>query len=813
MAEAPGRFRSRGTALFLASAAALALLFYGEFVFWPGRMLFGTDMLDQAYQLRQFGVEEIRSGRGFPLWNPFVYGGLPYLAILPGPVFYPTSLLYLVMPLYRAIGWTFVLHTALAGAFAYYAALSLRVGKWAAAVSGLAFMFTGFVVSTLYGGHDGRMFGMVLIPLAFALLERGLASGRVKWFLALGLVVALQIFTPHVQVMYFSSLALSLYALLRIVEWWGEAEEGKGMALRLAGLTALAFVVAALVGTAQLLPTYRILDIAVRGGGGESGYAFASSWALPPQELSALLLPDLIGSLPGLYWGSNPFKLHTEYLGAVPLALALVAVMGGRRDRRVWWLGGISLLGLLFALGAATPVHRVAYAVVPMLGRFRAPSMMLGPVALFIALLAGIGWQRVLDARGTAAKPSRRSGSSHRGSVQKHSVARSEGRRPAGALPWPWIWAASVPILLLAAAAALGPDGLLRWVYHAWYPDGWPPPPDALPGRLRADGWLVLIGWGATLAVARAVARRRIPPRSVLILLLLLVVDQWRVDASYLLTTTPEEEFATDPVIRYLESELEPGERVYPLPGSYRPNQLMTFRIPTLTGNQNFRLEWSERFFGGLTPREYRNLNRPALWGLVDLRYFVSPQRVQPSGIIAPVADAVGKHLARLEADAPHAFFPARVEAARDTAEALRRVLELSDPGELAVVEAAEAPPAGRGEARIESYAPNEIVLRVSAEQGGLLFVSEIFHPSWRAYVDGSQTEVLRTNVAFRGVVVPEGEHELRFTYSAAEFRTGFLISGLSLAAVLLGLGWLMAAERRGKRAGGDGAPPMMALG
>ena len=163
-----GRFRLPPWVLFAGVCVLLSILFYREFVFGPGTMLFGTDMLDQAYQLRKFGVEEIKSGRGFPLWNPFVYGGLPYLAVLPGPVFYPTSLLYLVMPLHRAIGWTFVLHTALGGIFAYAAGRSLRLGPWASAVAGLAFMFTGMVVSTLYGGHDGRMFVMVLVPHSHA---------------------------------------------------------------------------------------------------------------------------------------------------------------------------------------------------------------------------------------------------------------------------------------------------------------------------------------------------------------------------------------------------------------------------------------------------------------------------------------------------------------------------------------------------------------------------------------------------------------------------------------------------------------------
>ena len=398
------RFRPPPWVLFSGVSVLLTILFYRDFVFGPETMLFGTDMLDQAYQLRKFGVEEIKSGRGFPLWNPFVYGGLPYLAVLPGPVFYPTSLLYLLMPLHRAIGWTFVLHTALGGIFAYAAGRSLRLGPWASAVVGLAFMFTGMVVSTLYGGHDGRMFVMVLVPLAFACLERGLQTGRPGWFVGMGLVVAMQVFTPHVQLMYYSSLCLSLYALLRIVEVLRGEEVGGPGAGRLLAWFSFGFVIAALIGSAQLVPTWRILEIAVRGGTGESGYPFAASWALPPQEVTALFLTDLIGSL-GTYWGTNPFKLHTEYLGIVTVVLALLGLTGIRTDLRVRNLGAIAVLCLLFALGAATPIHRLMYAVIPFVSRFRAPSMMLGPGALFVALLAGIGWQRVLDADRESGSP------------------------------------------------------------------------------------------------------------------------------------------------------------------------------------------------------------------------------------------------------------------------------------------------------------------------------------------------------------------------------------------------------------------------
>lgn len=755
-------------AAFSGVCLVLSLLFYRDFVFGPGTMLFGTDMIDQAFQLRQFGVEEIRSGRGFPLWNPFVYGGLPYLAVLPGPVFYPTSLLYLVLPLHRAIGWTFVLHTALSGIFAYAAARSIRLDPKASAVAGLSFLFTGMVLSTLYGGHDGRMFVMVLVPLAFALLEKGLQTGRPGWFAGMGLVVALQIFTPHVQLMYFSSLCLSLYATLRIAGIW-RGDAGARAALRLAGLYALGFLIAALVGAAQLIPTWRILEIAVRGVTGESGYPFASSWALPPQELTALFLPDLIGSLQN-YWGTNPFKLHTEYLGAVPVALALAALTGLRTDARVRIFSVIGLLCILFALGAATPFHRLTYHVVPLISRFRAPSMMLGPGALFVALLAGIGWERISGAAAVAA------GGKGGG---------AEEERPS----WPVLFVLIGPLILLGLLALASPEGLARWAHTTIFPAGWDrfPGPEGL-AALRGNGLFLMLGGASVLAAAWAARQGGMTPLAAgALVAAVLVADLWRVDTRYLETVRPEEVFPADASIQSMQSRLEPGERVFPVPGraGYRPNELMGYRVPAVTGSQNFRLEWFERLSGGLS---YRNFGSPAIWELLDLRFLTTEAAVETPLLVEMERGGRGV-VYEVASNPPHAWFPSSVEATRDTAEALRRVLALQDPYAVAIVEADEAPEAGAGTARILRSEADELVLEVVAERPGLLFVSEIWHPSWLATVDGKPTEVLRTNVAFRGVHVPAGKHELRFHYSAAEFRLGFGLSGLGLllaAAVLV---------------------------
>ena len=92
--------------------------------------------------------------------------------------------------------------------------------------------------------------------------------------------------------------------------------------------------------------------------------------------------------------------------------------------------------------------------------------------------------------------------------------------------------------------------------------------------------------------------------------------------------------------------------------------------------------------------------------------------------------------------------------------------------------------------AEITLFEPDQIVFDLTVERPGLLFVSEIWHPSWQAYLDGDPIEVYRTNVAFRGVEVPAGRHELRFRYSAAEFRLGFGLSALGVLLALAVLAW-----------------------
>ena len=315
------------------------------------------------------------------------------------------------------------------------------------------------------------------------------------------------------------------------------------------------------------------------------------------------------------------------------------------------FLAVASLLGILFALGAATPIHRIAYALLPLIGNLRAPAMMLGPVAVFVALLAAYGWEAVLDGR--KANPR----------VSRMALGLLGG-----------------PIVLLGAWAALDPAGLANFAMLSWYPAGWPRQPDpGLVPPLRTNGVLLLAGFGLAWGGAWAVAQRRIATWALVPVLVFGILDLWRVNARYLDVRDAGAALATDPVIAALREGAAPGDRVWApnLAGpvrNYGPNELAYHGIAAATGLQKFLLQPYATLVGGIIPD--RGLSRDPVRRLLNVRYLITPGGQED---VESLAEASGRHLYSIPSPG-YAFFPAGIELATDPSEAATRTWDNPNP-------------------------------------------------------------------------------------------------------------------------------------
>ncbi len=81
--------------------------------------------------------------------------------------------------------------------------------------------------------------------------------------------------------------------------------------------------------------------------------------------------------------------------------------------------------------------------------------------------------------------------------------------------------------------------------------------------------------------------------------------------------------------------------------------------------------------------------------------------------------------------------------------------------------------------ANIELNRPSaeRVVANTDCQSKSLLVLTDTFFPGWECTVDGSPTEILRTNSLFRGVVIPAGKHEVVFAYRPASFLLGLTLA------------------------------------
>jgi len=406
------------------------LLFYRK-ILCTNLILVGIDSFLYFYPYRAFVTQRLLQGH-LPLWNPYLFLGVPLLANMQAAVLYPLHwpLLWLTVP--KQVAVSIALHSVVAaGGTLVYARGRLGLSWLASTAAAVSFALGGFLAAQ--AEHINQLNCLAWLPWAFWLLDGLIADSldqvgllaRVRQnagrTLILALVIAMMILAGHAQAVFICLTGLALYALIRPTFGASYVRRGRGIThfvrqYRADGVLGLALAagLATLMTAVQIVPTWELARLSVRSDG--LSYREATSFSLNPWLLRYTLLPPYGVDLAQVF--GEAYGEYIAYVGILGLGLAAFAIwQGWRRGRDIpanqdaapeemgnaadaisarqraaaRALTILAAGGMFLALGRVNPFYYVLYQLVPGFDAFRAPARWMALYAWGIAVLIGIG--------------------------------------------------------------------------------------------------------------------------------------------------------------------------------------------------------------------------------------------------------------------------------------------------------------------------------------------------------------------------------------------------------------------------------------
>ena len=683
-----------------------------------------------------------------PAWNPFIFAGHPQIADPQSLIFSPP---HLVVALFNGAP-SMMVADAIVFAMLFAAGLAIilyaRDRNWhpaGALVAALAFSFGGSAAWRLQ--HIGQILSLSWFVIAFFLLAR--ERGAWSWGMAAGVAAGFML-AGRDQVAYLGAWLLFAYAAIGLA---GRGWRTLILPMLVAGATAL--LVAALPVALSLslagLSNRSVIDLL----GAERG-------SLHPASLFTLIVGNVFGVTgplaefwgpPSPAWGPTDLFLARNmgalYMGLLPIAgILLLAYRRLLFAPEARFFTGALIVLLIYALGRYTPLFTLIHSFIPGVNLFRRPADATFLIGFCIAMLGGYGVHRMLI----------------------------DG--------WRWsrdgvaIFGSLLLLIGAAAALAIGKDQL----------------PKATPALIVA---LASLGFVATSFALMPLVRRR-PMIVSALFTFVLAADLSLTNAPNESTALPRSLYAMlepdsqVPTLRFLKERLDdPSEpnrrdRVEMIAlGFDWPNAAMIHRIDTTLGYNPVRLGLYAQATGAqdhaaLADQKGRAPLLPSyrspLADLLGLRYIVTSSSLAALDQRAREADF--PVIARIDGHTIYSNPRAlpRVMVVPQAQSADQNGLLLSgqwgggfDPTRIVLLAPDDAKRIDRGsegQARIVRYENGRIVIAAESPRGGVLVLNDVYHPWWRATIDGTPVTIMRANGLFRAVALPSGKHEVQFEFS-----------------------------------------------
>lgn len=814
--------------------AAYFILMAISFVFFSGYTFQGK-VLNQFDTLKAEGMQaemrKVREDTGeWPLWSNGMFGGMPVYQILnPGKGNYTK---YFTRYLLLGKGFSYPPATILLAMFMLYFFLVVLKVDWRVALLGaVGFGLTTYYMDLATEGHSTKMVALAVAP---GLCAAAILAYRGRYILGgsiFGLLTAIEIYANHFQITFYLFLMLAILGIVELI--YAAREKTWENFIKASAILTVATLLGVSANLSRIWTTQEYASETIRGKSELSAKAskgdgltkeYIFGWSYGKMESLTFLIPNYYGGgnkqspkgtesykrlysnilgnlqkdgyppakaketaekqVAGLfYWGTQPFVGASIYFGAIICFLFFIGAFLVPGKLKAWLLSA-AIFSLTIAWGNNFFLNELLVDHAPMFNKFRAVSMALGLTLLFVATLAALGLQKLIDPKITA-------------EAKKKALYIGGGITGGICL---------LTVLMSGSMNMVGPnDGSFGQVLDIVQGDR--------ASMVRADALrslgLIAVAAGLIWAYLQGMIK---PLILVIALVGLNLGDIWSVSRRLVHADKYEKKISGENEILPIELNLKEVPdlhfRVLDLiRGAAFANSSASLTHKSLGGYHAAKLMRYQDLIERYLSNPAQNLH---IIGMLNGKYILQKQGGQTRAI--PNPQALG-----------NAWFVNNYQVVENGDAEMNGLANLK-PAETALVqkeyatslEGLQIKPDSTASIKLTAYHPDKMEYEYEANSEQLAVFSEVYYPpakGWKVFLDGNEVDpFVKVNFLLRGMRLPAGKHQLEMRFEPRSFYLGETISrATSLLLIILTFGGLYFAFRGRELPSVDHLPEMAA--
>lgn len=704
-----------------------------------------TDPVRQIIPWKLLTIQSLGAGL-LPLWNPYEMAGKPHLANFQSSVFYPFNFILFLKPFTMFWSLFIFLQPVLAGVFTYLFLRHLNLRRSASLLGSITFSFSAF--SSVWFEWGNVVHTALWLPLILLAKEKLLKKLSMMWAIILIFAEVSQIFAGHLQIYLYSFIFSNVYLTTRIIQIsYGEKKkEVASLSIKKYFPFLLIGIIVFAIASIQLIPTLQFVSLSARDVDLDWS---KQGWFLPVNHLIQFIAPDFFGNpSTGNYWGIWNYAEVNGYIGLTGLLFALFSVIT-RRDKKTLFFSISTFVAFIFALNQ--PLARLPFDLsIPFVSTAQ-PTRLLFITSFSLSVLAALGFDYFL-----------KNYTLHRRKITYAIISVLTfigiilvslwlytvfGQKPQANVPFDVFEVAKsnlkLPTIIFTVMT------VLLITFYLFY---------------KKNKYLLYVLIGGMLFIS--------------------IFDLLRFSFKFNSFTKQEYFFPSTKAIEFLQSQkgifriASVDSRILP------PNFATFYKLQAIEGYDPLYLRSYAELVSAYK-RGKADINPPfgfnrivefqdtdsSFYDMLNVKYILSFD-----DIINPKYKKVfqeGKtKIYENTLALPRAYFAKQVYNVNNQQEAAeimfgKQFNPLSDAVVEGVLSTQSNQEWSEEKATIKEYTPNKVIIEIYTEKEGFLIISDSYYPTWKAKItdmsNSTELKIYKTNMNFRGVVVPKGRHQVEF--------------------------------------------------